>query len=136
MPKVSPWKQRSDGLWSRPLIGPERMFDQWLEIDALALLKTFPPEDMSRAAYVGPAMANTFLVSPFDVSPYLKNQGVSIGDENQWKIVWEVAQNVGRATDEAAKSNLSEHVDWTQGPAAFGGVAHVMEAMKAGLLPS
>ncbi|KAF4438594.1 l- -diaminobutyrate decarboxylase [Fusarium acutatum] len=33
MPKVSPWKQRSDGLWSRPLIGPERMFDQWLEID-------------------------------------------------------------------------------------------------------
>ncbi|KAF5546455.1 l diaminobutyrate decarboxylase [Fusarium napiforme] len=33
MPKVSPWKQRSDGLWSRPLIGPERMFDQWLEVD-------------------------------------------------------------------------------------------------------
>ncbi|KAF5717926.1 l diaminobutyrate decarboxylase [Fusarium mundagurra] len=33
MPKVSPWKQRSDGLWSRPLIGPERMFDQWLKID-------------------------------------------------------------------------------------------------------
>ncbi|KAI7766361.1 hypothetical protein LZL87_012599 [Fusarium oxysporum] len=142
-------------------------------LQALALLKTFPPEDMSRttaapicvsnrlrqtslggnqdrsassktalseacqeAAYIGPVMATTFLVSPFDISPYLKNQGVSIGDENWRQIVWEVAQNVGRATDEAVKSNLSEHVDWTQGPAAFGGVAHAMEAMIAGLLPS
>ncbi|KAF5264315.1 hypothetical protein FOXYS1_4901 [Fusarium oxysporum] len=141
-------------------------------LQALALLKTFPPEDVSRttaapicvsnrlrqtsfggnqdrsassktalseirqeAAYIGPVMATTFLVSPFDVSPYLKNQDASIGDDNWRKIVWEVARNVGRATDEAVKSNLSEHVDWTQGPAAFGGVAHAMEAMKAGLLP-
>ncbi|KAF4333363.1 l diaminobutyrate decarboxylase [Fusarium beomiforme] len=33
MVKVASWKQRSDGCWSRPLIGPERMFDQWLEIE-------------------------------------------------------------------------------------------------------
>ncbi|KAF5987180.1 aromatic-amino-acid decarboxylase [Fusarium coicis] len=142
-------------------------------LQALALLKTFPPEDVSRtmaapicvsnrlrqtsvgdnqghpvstktrlseicqeAAYIGPVMATTFLVSPFDVSPYLKNQDASIGDETGRKIVWEVARNVGQATDEAVNSNLSEHVDWTQGPAAFGGVAHAMEAMKAGLLPS
>ncbi|SCV49692.1 uncharacterized protein FFB14_11043 [Fusarium fujikuroi] len=142
-------------------------------LQALALLKTFPPEDVSRttaapicvsnrlrqtsfggnqdrsaasktrlseicqeAAYIGPVMATTFLVSPFDVSPYLKSQDAPIGDDNWRKIVWEVAQNIGRATDEAVKSNLSEHVDWTQGPAAFGGVAHAMEAMKAGLLPS
>lgn len=142
-------------------------------LQALALLKTFPPQDISRttaapicvsnrlrqtslggnqdrsassktrlsdicqeAAYIGPVMATTFLVSPFDVSPYLKSQDAPIGDDNWRKIAWEVAQNVGRATDEAVKSNLSEHVDWTQGPAAFGGVAHAMEAMKAGLLPS
>ncbi|KAF9765798.1 hypothetical protein IL306_001852 [Fusarium sp. DS 682] len=142
-------------------------------LQALALFKTFPPEDPSRtmaapicvsnrlrqtslgnnqygsissksslneickeAAYIGPVMATTFLVSPFDVSACLKNQDVSIGSGNWLKIVWEVAENVGRATDEAVKSNLSEHVDWTQGPAAFGGVANAMEAMKAGLLPS
>ncbi|KAF5970265.1 hypothetical protein FBULB1_9770 [Fusarium bulbicola] len=142
-------------------------------LQALALLKTFPPEDASRtvaapicvsnrlrqtsfgrnqghstssktrlseicqeAAYIGPVMATTFLVSPFDVSPYLKNQDASVGEDNWRQIVWEVARNVGRATDEAVNSNLSEHVDWTQGPAAFGGVAHAMEAMKAGLLPS
>ncbi|KAF5591777.1 l diaminobutyrate decarboxylase [Fusarium pseudoanthophilum] len=142
-------------------------------LQALALLKTFPPEDVTRttaapicvsnrlrqtsfggsqghsastktslseicqeAAYIGPVMATTFLVSPFDVSPYLKNKDASIGNETWRKIVWEVARNVGQATDEAVNSNLSEHVDWTQGPAAFGGVAHAMEAMKAGLLPS
>ncbi|KAH7234941.1 uncharacterized protein BKA55DRAFT_742412 [Fusarium redolens] len=142
-------------------------------LQALALLKTFPPEDMSRTtaapicvsnrlrqtslggnhdhstssktalseictetAYIGPVMATTFLVSPFDVSAYLKNQDVALGSENWRKIVWEIAENVGRATNEAVKSNMSEHVDWTQGPAAFGGVAHAMEAMKAGLLPS
>jgi hypothetical protein len=142
-------------------------------LQALALLKTFPPEDMSRttaapicvsnrlrqtslggnhdhstssktalseicteAAYIGPVMATTFLVSPFDVSAYLKNQDVAIGSENWRKIVWEIAENVGRATNEAVKSNMSEHVDWTQGPAAFGGVAHAMEAMTAGLLHS
>nr|RBQ96941.1 hypothetical protein FVER53263_10939 [Fusarium verticillioides] len=142
-------------------------------LQALALLKTFPPEDVTRmtaapicvsnrlrqtsfggnqghsastktrlseicqeAAYIGPVMATTFLVSPFDVSSYLKNQDAIIGDETWRNIVWEVTRNVGQATDEAVNSNLSEHVDWTQGPAAFGGVAHAMEAMKAGLLPS
>ncbi|KAF5636683.1 l diaminobutyrate decarboxylase [Fusarium tjaetaba] len=142
-------------------------------LQALALLKTFPPEDATRttaapicvsnrlrqtsfggsqghsastktrlseicqeAAYIGPVMATTFLVSPFDVGPYLSNKDASIGDETWRKIVWGVARNVGQATDEAVNSNLSEHVDWTQGPAAFGGVAHAMEAMKAGLLPS
>ncbi|KAF5549301.1 l diaminobutyrate decarboxylase [Fusarium mexicanum] len=142
-------------------------------LQALALLKTFPPEDVSRtvaapicvsnrlrqtsfggnqghstssktrlgeicqeAASIGPVMATTFLVSPFDVSPYLKNQDASVGSDNWRQILWEVARNVGRATDEAVNSNLSEHVDWTQGPAAFGGVVRAMEGMKAGLLPS
>lgn len=32
--EVSPWKQQDDGLWRRPLVGPERMYDQWLELDS------------------------------------------------------------------------------------------------------
>ncbi|KAF5636184.1 l diaminobutyrate decarboxylase [Fusarium sp. NRRL 52700] len=144
-----------------------------MALQALALLKAFPPKDESRtiaapicvsnrlrqtslggnqghsassktrlseicqeAAYIGPVMATTFLVSPFDVSPYLKNQDASIGDHKWRQIVWVIARNVGQATDEAVNSNLSEHMDWTHGPAAFGGVAHAMEAMKAGLLTS
>jgi hypothetical protein len=32
--EVSPWKEQDDGLWRRPLVGPERMYDQWLELDS------------------------------------------------------------------------------------------------------
>ncbi|KAF4973286.1 hypothetical protein FSARC_361 [Fusarium sarcochroum] len=87
------------------------------------------------AAAIGPVMATTFLVSPFDVSPYLQHKNKSNDDQNWSKDIWEVARNAGRATDDVIKSNISEHVDWTQGPAAFGGVAHALEAMKAGLAP-
>ncbi|KAJ4244788.1 hypothetical protein NW762_014365 [Fusarium torreyae] len=88
------------------------------------------------AAAIGPIMATTFLVSPFDVSPYLQHENKSNGSRDWRKDIWEVARNAGRATDDAIESNISEHVDWTQGPAAFGGVAHALEAMKAGLAPS
>ncbi|GKU06453.1 l- -diaminobutyrate decarboxylase [Fusarium langsethiae] len=91
---------------------------------------------LKRAADIGPIMATTFLVSPFKVGPFLKKDHVSIGSQQWFKDVWEVTRNVSSATEGAVKSNISEHVDWTQGPAAFGGVAHAMEAMKAGHLPS
>ncbi|KAM0543440.1 hypothetical protein ACHAPJ_012304 [Fusarium lateritium] len=116
-------------------------------LQIFALLETFPPEDSSRtkaapicvskeAAAIGPIMATTFLVSPFDVSPYLQHKNKFNGSRDSSKDIWEVARNAGRATDEAIASNISEHVDWTQGPAAFGGVAHVLEAMKGELAPS
>ncbi|EKJ69198.1 hypothetical protein FPSE_10629 [Fusarium pseudograminearum CS3096] len=88
------------------------------------------------AADIGPVMATTFLVSPFEVGPFLKNDDVTIGSQEWFKDVWEVTKSVSLATEDAVKSNISEHVDWTQGPAAFGGVAHAMEAMKAGHLTS
>ncbi|QPC71078.1 hypothetical protein HYE68_001830 [Fusarium pseudograminearum] len=88
------------------------------------------------AADIGPVMATTFLVSPFEVGPFLKNDDVTIGSQEWFKHVWEVTKSVSLATEDAVKSNISEHVDWTQGPAAFGGVAHAMEAMKAGHLTS
>ncbi|KAF4455803.1 l- -diaminobutyrate decarboxylase [Fusarium austroafricanum] len=87
-------------------------------------------------AGIGPVMATTFLVSPFDVSPFLKSPKDYIYSQDWQKDIWKVAEHVSRATDKAVKSTISEHVDWTQGPAAFGGVAYAMEAMKAGHLPS
>ncbi|RGP70982.1 hypothetical protein FSPOR_3669 [Fusarium sporotrichioides] len=89
-----------------------------------------------RAADLGPVMATTFLVSPFEVGPFLKKGDMSIGSQQWFKDVWEVTRSVSLATEAAVKSSISEHVDWTQGPAAFGGVAHAMEAMKSGHLPS
>jgi hypothetical protein len=87
------------------------------------------------AADIGPVMGTTFLVSPFEVGPFLKKDNVSIGSQEWFSDVWEVARNVSQATDDAVKSNISEHMDWTQGPAAFGGVAYAMEAMTSGRLP-
>ncbi|KAM0547727.1 hypothetical protein ACHAO7_007122 [Fusarium culmorum] len=81
-------------------------------------------------------MATTFLVSPFEVGAFLKKDDVTIGSQGWLNDVWEVTKSVSLATEDAVKSNISEHVDWTQGPAAFGGVAHAMEAMKAGHLTS
>ncbi|KAL6916789.1 hypothetical protein ACHAP8_004825 [Fusarium lateritium] len=93
-------------------------------------------QTFKEAADVGPVMATTFLVSPFEVGPFLKKEDVSIDSQQWFNDVWEVTRNVSQATEDAVKSDISEHVDWTQGPAAFGGVAHAMEAMKAGHLPS
>ncbi|KAL3601616.1 hypothetical protein FPOAC2_05886 [Fusarium poae] len=120
-------------------------------LQAFALLKTFPPQSLpcsvaspicvsnrlkhTSVANQDSVMATTFLVSPFEVGPFLKKDDVSVGSQQWFKDVWEVTGNVSQATEDAVKSDISEHVDWTQGPAAFGGVAHAMEAMKAGHLP-
>ncbi|KAF5669957.1 l diaminobutyrate decarboxylase [Fusarium heterosporum] len=85
-----------------------------------------------KGAIMGPIMASTFFITPFLVSVY---DGPN--DGHSWRTnVWKVAKSVGRATETEAKSNLCDHVDWTQGPAAFGGVSHMIEAMKAGQMPS
>ncbi|PTD06845.1 hypothetical protein FCULG_00005851 [Fusarium culmorum] len=93
-------------------------------------------QTFKEAADIGPVMATTFLVSPFEVGAFLKKDDVTIGSQGWLNDVWEVTKSVSLATEDAVKSNISEHVDWTQGPAAFGGVAHAMEAMKAGHLTS
>ncbi|CAG1977408.1 unnamed protein product [Fusarium graminearum] len=93
-------------------------------------------QTFKEAADIGPVMATTFLVSPFEVGPFLKKDDVTVGSQEWFNDVWEVTKSVSKATEDTVKSKLSEHVDWTQGPAAFGGVAHAMEAMKAGHLTS
>ncbi|KAM0345026.1 hypothetical protein ACHAPU_006911 [Fusarium lateritium] len=85
-----------------------------------------------KGAIMGPIMASTFFITPFLVSVY---DGPN--DGHSWRTnVWKVAKSVGRAIESEAKSNTCDHVDWTQGPAAFGGVSHMIEAMKSGQMPS
>ncbi|KAM0266753.1 hypothetical protein ACHAPA_006529 [Fusarium lateritium] len=82
-------------------------------------------------AIMGPVMASTILVTPFLVSAY---DGPN--DGHSWRTnVWNVAKSADRATKEEVKSNICDHVDWTQGPAAFGVLAQAVEAMKAGHIP-
>jgi hypothetical protein len=83
-------------------------------------------------ALMGPVMASTILVTPFLVSVY---DGPN--DGHSWRTnVWKVAKSADRATKEEVKSNICDHVDWTQGPAAFGVLAQAVEGMKAGHIPS
>ncbi|KAF4466997.1 l- -diaminobutyrate decarboxylase [Fusarium albosuccineum] len=86
-----------------------------------------------KAADIGPVMSTTFLVSPFDAAPFL---GLDTAKDGWKESVWKVAQNVHEATTQATSSNISEHLEWTQGPASFGAVAGVLEAVKGGHAPA
>ncbi|EGU73386.1 hypothetical protein FOXB_16103, partial [Fusarium oxysporum f. sp. conglutinans Fo5176] len=89
----------------------------------------------NEAAAIGPVMATTFLVTPFEVGPFLEFEDTY--KNSAWSDrVWEVAKNIHQVTKDAIESNISEHVEWTQGPNAFGAVTLAMEAMKVGHIPA